>query len=299
MKKLSVVVMTGLAAFCSVADDYVVPEMTANQPGFNAAANAAVFAGKGLIAGLTYGNYNIKGVEQNGKNVPLNTSLQVLLGTMHYNTDAELFGAKYSFGTTLVSGGLYPGSSERDMNGKLLSFSRSPWITPIKLNWQAGEDWFIATNYTFRLGLKLGNTNTDKTYDVHQLGMQVTWNINDAWQANFASNIEYRTEDLREGKDLKPGAIGYFEFSLQKYFDNGMNLGGYVYHVRHLENDRGHNEAGEQLGRYRSELTGIGVEWGMPIEALGAGLAVRVFSEPQRNNNIHGVRAFISIMKKF
>lgn len=300
VKKISIaVITTGLAAFSVSANDYVAPEMTANQPGFNATANAAIYAGKGLVGAITYGNYHIKGVDANGKNVSSDVSLQVVLGTLHYNTDLELFGAKYSFGSTLVSGGLYPGTSDRDINGKLLSVSYSPWFTPIKLNWQFGDDWHIATNYTFRLGLKSGNTNTDKTYDVHQIGVQATWNMSEDWQVNLASNIEYRTQDLRHGKDMEPGTIGYFESSLHKRFENNMTLGGYAYHVRHLENDRGHNDAGLPLGRYRSELTGVGVEWGMPIEVIDAGLSVRLFTEPQRSNHMHGVRGFVSLAKKF
>ncbi|MEZ9925527.1 hypothetical protein [Vibrio breoganii] len=299
MKKILIASIIGLATFSSMADQYGAPELTANQPGVNAASNAAVYAGKGLLGAFTYGNYSIKGVDTNGTDVPTDLSLEVLLGTLHYNTDWDLFGGKYSFGATLVSGGLYPGSSEHDMNGKLLSVSQSPWLTPVKINWQLGEDWHVAANYTLRFGLKSGNTNTDKTYDVHQLGAQTTWNINQEWQANFASNIEYRTKDLRPGKDMKPGTIGYFESSLQRRFDNGMNLGGYAYHVRHLSNDKGTNDAGEILGRSRSELTGVGVEWAMPLKAIGAGLNVRIFTEPYRRNHMHGVRAFVSVAKKF
>lgn len=299
MKRLSVCAIAIAASFNVAANDYVAPEMTANQPGFNATANAAMYAGKGLIGALTAGNYSIKGVDANGSNVPSDLSLSVLLGTLHYNTDIDFLGGKYSLGATLVSGGLYPGDSDKDMNGKLLSVSRNPWITPIKINWELANDVHVATNYTFRLGQNLGNTNTDKTYDIHQVGVQATWNINDAWQTNFASNIEYRTKDLRKESDMQPGTIGYLESSLQRRFDNGMNVGGYVYHVRHLTDDRGHNDAGQLLGKYRSELTGIGMEWGVPIQTLGASLNVRLFTEPQRNNHMHGVRGFVSIAKKF
>lgn len=86
---------------------------------------------------------------------------------------------------------------------------------------------------------------------------------------------------------------------MQRRFDNGMNVGGYVYHVRHLTDDRGQNDAGQLLDKYRSELTGIGMEWGVPIQILGASLNVRLFTEPQRNNHMHGVRVFVSIAKKF
>lgn len=299
MKRLTFCIFALLSAYNVSANEFVAPEMTANQPGFNATANAGVYAGKGLIGAITVGNYNIKGIDANGINTPTDLSLQVLLGTLHYNTDVSLLGGKYSFGATLVSGGLYLGNSENDMNGNLLSVSRNPWITPFKINWQLGSDWHLATNYTFRLGQKAGNTNTDKTYDIHQLGVQATWSINDDWQANFASNIEYRTKDLREGRDMKPGTIGYFESSLQRRFTNGMNLGGYVYHVRHLTDDRGHNDAGQLLGHYRSAVSGVGMEWGMPIAALGASLSVRLFTEPQYNNHMHGVRGFISLAKKF
>ncbi|GLP96351.1 transporter [Paraferrimonas sedimenticola] len=281
------------------AEEFVAPEMTANQPGFNATANAAVFAGKGLIGAMTYGNYKIKGVDANGVNTPINTNLKVLLATLHYNTGKKLFGGHYSFGATFVSGGLYAPGSEQDMNGKLLSVSRSPWVTPIKLNWALGNDWHIAANYTFRLGLAQGNTNTDKTYDVHQIGAQATWNINDHWQANFASNIEHRSKDLRRGRDMKPGTIGYFESSLQRKFSNGMNLGGYVYHVSHLSGDKGSNDAGQLLGRFRSQMTGVGLEFGMPIEAIKSSLSIRVFDEPSHRNHMHGVRTFISIAHKF
>ncbi|GLP97613.1 hypothetical protein [Paraferrimonas sedimenticola] len=282
-----------------LASDFTAPEMTANQPGFNAAANAAMYAGRGMIGVVTYGNYHIRGVDANGQNVPSDLTLQVLLGTLHYNTDLKLFGGHYSFGATLVSGGLYPGGSERDMNDRLLDVSRNPWVTPIKLNWTLGEDWHIAANYTFRLGQTAGNTNTDKTYDIHQLGGQATWNINDHWQANFASSLEYRTKDLRTGRDMKPGTIGYFEGSLHHKFDNGMSLGGYAYHVRHLTDDKGLNDLGQQLGRYRSQLTGVGLEYTTPIEAIDSTLSVRLFTEPSRTNHMHGVRAFISVARKF
>ncbi|OAN17808.1 hypothetical protein A3K86_02495 [Photobacterium jeanii] len=298
-RQLATTALGLLATAQTLADTYVAPEMTANQPGFNATANAAVYAGKGLVSALTYGNYKIKGIDANGQDVPRDVSLQVLLGTLHYNTDLELLGGKYSFGATLVSGGLYPGGSDRDLNGKLLDVSRSPWVTPIKLNWTVGDDWHLAANYTFRLGLKSGNTNTDKTYDVHQIGGQATWNINKNWQANFASNIEYRTKDLRSGHDMKPGTIGYIEGSLQHRFDNGMNLGGYAYHVGHLTNDAGHNDKGERLGYYRSNLTGVGIEFGTPIKAINSSLSVRLFTEPSRSNHMHGVRAFVSLAHKF
>lgn len=288
-----------LVTSSALASSFVAPEMTANQPGFNAAANAAVYAGKGLIGAITYGHYKIKGIDANGQNLPTDVSLEVLLGTLHYNTDLELLGGKYSLGATLVSGGLYPGGSDRDLNGKLLDVSRSPWMTPIKLNWTIGEDWHLAANYTFRLGLKSGNTNTDKTYDIHQIGGQATWNINDSWQANFASNIEYRTKDLRRGRDMKPGTVGYIEGSLQYRFENGMNLGGYAYNVGHLTKDAGHNDDNQRLGQYHSNLTGVGVEFGTPIKAIDSSLSIRVFTEPSRSNHMHGVRAFISFAHKF
>ncbi|MEZ9924265.1 hypothetical protein [Vibrio breoganii] len=150
-----------IATSCNVvANDYVAPEMTANQPGFSATASAAMYAGKGLIGALTVGNYNIKGVDANGSNVPSDLSLSALLGTLHYNTDIDFLGGKYRLGATLVSGGLYPGESDKDMNGKLLSVSRNTWVTPIKINEELANDVHVATSYTFRLRQNLGNTNT-------------------------------------------------------------------------------------------------------------------------------------------
>ncbi|GAL18871.1 hypothetical protein JCM19235_2294 [Vibrio maritimus] len=288
-----------LAIAMSGATAYANVEGTANQPGFNATANAGVYPGKGLLGVVTYGHYRLQGVNEHGTDhaSPKYTSVDVLLPHLSYYTDKKILGGFYSFGATAVIGGLY-----YDHSGVQSGVSRSPWLTPLRLNWTVGDDVHLAAGYTFRLGSGLASTSTDKTYDVHILNSNLTYNINEQWQLNGSVSIEHRTKDLRQNQSWQPGNIGYFEGSAVYKFESGRTLGAYGYHVTHLNRDKGTQftpEGSLIMGSGYANLTGIGAEFTTPISMLKSTMSVRIFSEPSRSNHMYGTRAFVSLTHKF
>lgn len=299
MKKLLVVTALLLSSQVSASIGFGSPELTTTQPGLGAGANTAKYPGKGLVGALTLGHYNIRGTNVNGQDIEAKhyTSLDVILPHLSYYTEAKLLGGYYSFGITGVYGGIYDGKHEIGVG-----MSNSPWLHPIRLNWELAERFNIVAGYSLRLGVQHSNKIVDKSYDMHTINVGVTYDINDTWQVNGAFQYEHRTNVKQNDFSWQAGDIGYVEGSLVRKFENGMTLGGYAYHIGHLNRDQGIQSDGDNqlvMGRYYSQVSAIGVEFTTPIDVIGSSLSLRIHEEVGPNNHTYGTRGFLTISHKF
>lgn len=275
------------------------PELTTTQPGLGAGANTAKYPGKGLVGALTVGHYNMRGIDVDGDNqkAPDYTSLEVILPHLSYYTDYKLLGGYYSFGITGVYGGIHQGNHSIGEG-----ISNSPWLHPIRLNWELNDDFNIVAGYSLRLGVKNSSRIVDKGYDMHTLNIGATYDINQNWQINGAFQYEHRTSVSNNGYKWQAGDIGYIEGSVVRKFDNGMTLGAYAYHIGHLNRDSGIQSTGDNqmiMGRFYSQVSAAGLEFTTPIEAIDSALAIRVHEEFAPHNHSYGTRAFITLSHKF
>lgn len=299
MKKLSLSALLLLSVSAFAAVDFGSPELTTTQPGSGAGANASKDPGKGWLGAITLGHYNIRGINANGQDHASDkyTSLDLILPHLSYYTDTRILGGRYSFGITGVIGGVHRGSEEVGVG-----VSGSPWLHPIRLNWTVGNDLHVVAGYSVRLGLKSSRMSIDKAYDMHTLNTGVTYDINERWQVNGALQYEHRTATTRNGHRWQAGDIGYVEGSLIRKFDNGMTLGGYAYHIGHLNRDSGVQYDGANyllMGRYGSHVSALGMEFTTPIEAINSSLSLRVHEEVGQKNHSYGTRGFLTLSHKF
>lgn len=271
-----IIMLLAMTGGYSQAEPAASPEFGYLAPGITGGSYGGKRGGDGLMIVNYYLDYNFL-VEDEETNVGM------ILSTLQYDSNFEIFGGKWSGSVT------FPTANYEDNNSiKLVNMM----FVPVQLHWSF-DDVDIQARYAFHTD-KGEPAGIAKEYWGHMLTGVLTHTLNELWSYTLALGYEKRG-DLSDEQDRTPGDIGIFEFAITRQFSSFyLSVNGY--HNRQISDEKG----SDAFQGERFYLTGLGGEVGLPIKNTNWFLNLRTFYEfESRNAPDDGLRTFIGAIYRF
>lgn len=276
IRSYAIVLILVLTAGASNAAPSLTPEFGYLAPGITGGSYGGKRSGDGFMIANYYLAYNFLTPEGE-------IDLGMILSTLQYDSDFEVFGGKWSGSIT------FPTANYADSSAiKLVNMM----FVPAQLHWNLG-DVDIQARYAFHTD-KGEPAGIAKKYWGHMLTGVLTHTLNEQWSYTLALGYEKRG-DLDDGQDRTPGDIGLFEFAITRQFSSFyVSMNGY--HNRQFSDEKG----SDAFQGERFYLSGLGGEVGLPISNTNWFLNLRGFYEFEgRNAPEDGYRAFLGVVYRF